>query len=133
LVGLEGKGNLLPSDLSGGMRKRAALARMIAYHPHILLYDEPTTGLDPITAMQINDLIVKIQKELNATSVVVTHDLFSAFHVADRIAFNHDGKIAYVTAKENFIKIEDPEVQAFLNHAMPNQVLREMSQQLQRD
>lgn len=120
MVGLEGKGNLLPSDLSGGMRKRAALARLIVYEPKILLYDEPTTGLDPITAMQINDLIVQTQRELNATSIVVTHDIASAFHVADRIALNHEGKIAYIARKEEFIKIEDPIVQTFLKNSLPD-------------
>lgn len=120
MVGLEGKERVMPGDLSGGMRKRAALARLIVYRPRILLYDEPTTGLDPITAMQINDLILKTQKELKATSIVVTHDICSAFHVADRIALNHRGKIAYITAKEEFSKIEDPIVQTFLKNSIPN-------------
>lgn len=119
-VGLEGTQHLMPSDLSGGMRKRAALARLIVYHPKILLYDEPTTGLDPITAMQINDLIIQIQQELHATSVVVTHDLCSALHVADRIALSHEGKILYITTKEEFIKIDDPIVQTFLKNSIPN-------------
>lgn len=120
LVGLEGTESLMPSDLSGGMRKRAALARLIVYRPQLLLYDEPTTGLDPITAMQINDLIVRIQTELKATSIVVTHDLCSAFHVADRIALNHDGQILYVTSKEEFTRLGDPLVQTFLKNAIPN-------------
>ena len=123
MVGLEeGTENLMPSELSGGMRKRAALARLIVYRPKILLYDEPTTGLDPITAMQINDLILKTQKDLNATSIVVTHDLCSAFHVADRIALNHGGKILYITTKEEFIKIDDPIVQTFVKNSIPNGV-----------
>jgi phospholipid/cholesterol/gamma-HCH transport system ATP-binding protein len=120
MVGLGGTENLMPSDLSGGMRKRAALARLIVYRPKILLYDEPTTGLDPITAMQINDLILQIQKELHATSIVVTHDICSAFHVADRIALNHEGKILYIATKEEFIKIDDPIVQNFLKNSIPN-------------
>jgi phospholipid/cholesterol/gamma-HCH transport system ATP-binding protein len=119
MVGLEGKQNVMPGDLSGGMRKRAALARLIVYRPKILLYDEPTTGLDPITAMQINELIVKTQQELNATSIVVTHDICSAFYVADRIALNHEGKIVYLASKEEFIKIDDPIVQTFLKNAIP--------------
>ncbi len=86
----------MPSDLSGGMRKRAGLARLIVYRPSILLYDEPTTGLDPITAQQINELIVKTQKELKATSIVVTHDMFSALYVGDRLALIRDGKISSV-------------------------------------
>lgn len=121
LVGLEGKGDLMPSDLSGGMRKRAALARLIVYRPKILLYDEPTTGLDPITAMQINDLILKTQRELGATSVVVTHDLCSAFRVADRIALNHEGKILYNTTKEEFLHLDDPLVKHFLKNADPKE------------
>ncbi len=122
MVGLGGTQDLMPANLSGGMRKRAALARLIVYRPKVLLYDEPTTGLDPITAMQINDLILKTQKELNATSIVVTHDLCSAFHVADRIALNHEGQIVYITTKENFIQINDPIVQTFLKNSIPNLV-----------
>lgn len=120
MVGLEGTENLMPSNLSGGMRKRAALARLIVYRPKILLYDEPTTGLDPITAMQINDLILTIQKELNATSIVVTHDLCSAFHIADRIALNEDGRILYITTKKEFVKIDDPIIQIFLKNSIPD-------------
>ena len=120
MVGLGGTEDLMPSDLSGGMRKRAALARLIVYRPKILLYDEPTTGLDPITAMQINDLMVQIQDELDATSIVVTHDLCSAFHVADRIALNHEGQIPYITTKEEFVKIEDPLIQTFLKNSIPH-------------
>lgn len=123
MVGLKGTENLMPSDLSGGMRKRAALARLIVYRPKILLYDEPTTGLDPITGMQISDLILRAQKELGSTSVVVTHDISSAFHVADRIALSHDGQIVYITEKEKFSKIKDPLVQSFLKNAIPEGVL----------
>ena len=124
MVGLEGTEALMPSDLSGGMRKRAALARLIVYRPKILLYDEPTTGLDPITAMQINDLILQTQRELKATSIVVTHDICSAFHVADRIALNHEGKIAYIATKQDFVKIDDPIVQTFLKNSIPNEDFR---------
>jgi len=108
MVGLEGIEKKMPSDLSGGMRKRAALARLIVYRPSILLYDEPTTGLDPITARQINELIVKTQTELRGTSIIVTHDLNSAFFVADRIALHNEGKIAYVGTPKEFMKIDDP-------------------------
>ena len=107
LVGLEGTQKKMPSELSGGMKKRAGLARLIVYRPDYLLYDEPTTGLDPITAMQINELIVKTQEELKATSIVVTHDIVSALFVADRLALHKDGKIAYVDTPDNFLKIED--------------------------
>ncbi len=108
IVGLSDTENKMPSELSGGMRKRAALARLIVYRPALLLYDEPTTGLDPITAMQINELIVKTQKELKATSIVVTHDILSALYVGDRLALLKDGKIAHLADPDAFLKIEDP-------------------------
>lgn len=108
LVGLSGTQKKMPSELSGGMRKRAALARLIVYRPKIILYDEPTTGLDPIIAMQINELIVKTQEELKATSIVVTHDMFSALYVGDRLALIRDGKIAHVGKPDDFVKIDDP-------------------------
>ena len=108
MVGLDGTQDKMPSELSGGMRKRAGLARLIVYRPEILLYDEPTTGLDPITSMQINELIVKTQKELKATAVVVTHDITSALHIGDRLALLRDGKIAHIGDPETFIKFDDP-------------------------
>lgn len=118
VVGLEGTQTKMPSELSGGMRKRAALARLIAYKPSILLYDEPTTGLDPITAMQINELINKIQSELKATSIVVTHDIKSAMSVGDRLAFHEDGRIKLIGTKEEILKSRDPLVRAFLENAV---------------
>lgn len=118
LVGLAGAENKMPSDLSGGMRKRAALARLIIYHPAILLYDEPTTGLDPITAMQINKLINEIQEKLKSTSIVVTHDIRSALEVGDRLAFHHEGKIAEIAPKSEFLKIKDPNLQAFFENSI---------------
>lgn len=118
MVGLEGTQNKMPSDLSGGMRKRAALARLIVYRPHILLYDEPTTGLDPITSMQINDLILQTQKELQATSIVVTHDIKSALTVGDRLAFHNEGKIMFVAPKYEFINSQNPILHAFFDNAV---------------
>ena len=120
MVDLDGKQNIMPSNLSGGMRKRAALARLIVYRPEIILYDEPTTGLDPITATQINDLIVKTQKELHATSIVVTHDIRSAFEVGDRLALHHAGKIVYCDSKENFMNCDNEIVQTFLKNSFIN-------------
>lgn len=108
LVGLADTQKKMPSELSGGMRKRAALARLIVYRPRIILYDEPTTGLDPIIAMQINELIVKTKEELKATSIVVTHDMFSALYVGDRLALIRDGKIAHLATPDAFLKIDDP-------------------------
>lgn len=116
-VGLQGTDKKMPSDLSGGMRKRAALARLIVYRPKIILYDEPTTGLDPITAMQINKLIIKTQDTLSATSVVVTHDIKSALEVGDRLAFLYKGKILHVAKKGEFFKIEDPVLHSFFEMA----------------
>ncbi len=94
-VGLVGTEDKLPSALSGGMKKRAGLARAIVMEPQYILYDEPTTGLDPITGDAINDLIIKLQQELNVTSIVVTHDMPSAYKVADRMAMLNDGRIIY--------------------------------------
>jgi len=116
LVGLQGIERKMPSDLSGGMRKRAALARLIVYRPSILLYDEPTTGLDPITAQQISELIVQIQSELQGTSIVVTHDINSALFIADRLALHQDGKIIHVAEPQQFLSIDDPTIH-FLKEA----------------
>ncbi|PCI77011.1 ABC transporter ATP-binding protein [Candidatus Aerophobetes bacterium] len=113
-VGLAGVEEKMPSDLSGGMRKRAGLARLVIYRPTILLYDEPTTGLDPITAMQINDLILEIQEELQATSIVVTHDIISALCVGDRFALHEVGRIIHEDSPDNFMKIDHPTIN-FLN------------------
>jgi phospholipid/cholesterol/gamma-HCH transport system ATP-binding protein len=93
MVGLDGYQNYYPARLSGGQRKRVALARAIALNPEVILYDEPTTGLDPIRSDIINELILKLQRELKVTSVVVTHDMTSVYKVADRIIMLHNGKI----------------------------------------
>jgi phospholipid/cholesterol/gamma-HCH transport system ATP-binding protein len=117
MVGLEGIEKKMPSDLSGGMRKRAGLARVIVYRPKILLYDEPTTGLDPITAQQINELIVQTQTELHGTSIVVTHDINSALYIADRMALHCDGQIIHVAEPDVFMQIDDPIIQ-FLRESL---------------
>ncbi|MCH9632456.1 MAG: putative ribonucleotide transport ATP-binding protein mkl [Chlamydiae bacterium] len=122
MVGLKGTEYKMPSELSGGMKKRAALARLIVYRPQILLYDEPTTGLDPIHAAQISDLIVKTQHELKATSVVVTHDIPSAITVADRVAVLHEGRIIFIGDKEEFIGSKDEMIRDFLEKAIPKGV-----------
>jgi len=113
-VELEGTEHLMPSELSGGMRKRVALARAMAYQPQIMLYDEPTTGLDPITATTINALIRKTQKELNVTSIVVTHELDSGFGVADRLAMINEGRIIAIGTKEELVNCTDEFVRTFL-------------------
>jgi phospholipid/cholesterol/gamma-HCH transport system ATP-binding protein len=96
LVNLPNTAHLMPVDLSGGMRKRVGLARSIVLDPKMILYDEPTTGLDPITAQKINEMIIDLQSKLNVTSVVVTHDIQSAFSVGDRIAFLNKGVFEWV-------------------------------------
>jgi phospholipid/cholesterol/gamma-HCH transport system ATP-binding protein len=106
---------LMPSDLSGGMRKRVALARSIALEPRGILYDEPTTGLDPVTAHAINLLIRSLQKTLKVTSVVVTHDIASAFEVGDRMAFLHEGEMVFVGNMEEARRTQDPRVRSFLS------------------
>lgn len=93
LVGMDGFQNQYPASLSGGQRKRVALARAIALNPEIILYDEPTTGLDPVTSDVINELVIKLKQEMKATSVIVTHDMNSAYKVADRIIMLHNGRI----------------------------------------
>ncbi|MCK9181486.1 MAG: ABC transporter ATP-binding protein [Fibrobacteraceae bacterium] len=104
----------MPSELSGGMRKRVALARAIALSPEILLYDEPTTGLDPITSDVINDLILDMQSKLGVTSVVVTHDMVSAFKVADRIAMLYKGRIIEVGSVDEIKNTTNPFVKQFI-------------------
>jgi phospholipid/cholesterol/gamma-HCH transport system ATP-binding protein len=121
MVGLEGTEEKMPSDLSGGMRKRAGLARLIVYRPKILLYDEPTTGLDPITAQQINELIVKTQNELKGTSIVVTHDIDSALFIADRLALHQEGQIAHVAEPEQFLQIDNPIINFLRENLKHNQ------------
>ena len=106
---------LLPSSLSGGMRKRVSLARTIALKPDILLYDEPTTGLDPVTSMTINRLIKDLNRRLHTTSVVVTHDITSALFVADRIAFLKNGRFVFIGTPAEARVSEVPELRAFLN------------------
>jgi phospholipid/cholesterol/gamma-HCH transport system ATP-binding protein len=106
---------LMPVDLSGGMRKRVALARAIALEPQAILYDEPTTGLDPITANHINRLIRGLQSRLGVTSVVVTHDIESAFVVGDRIAFLLDGEMKFVGTVEEARRSREPSLRRFLS------------------
>lgn len=117
MVDLAGTEPLMPSELSGGMRKRAALARALVLEPRALLYDEPTTGLDPVVAARINHLIRDLQHRLGLTSVVVTHDLASAFFVADRIAFLHEGRIRFCGTPDEARTSTDPHLHEFLTAA----------------
>jgi phospholipid/cholesterol/gamma-HCH transport system ATP-binding protein len=114
IVGLDGYQNYYPANLSGGQRKRVALARAIALNPEVILYDEPTTGLDPIRADTINELILKLQKELGETTVVVTHDMTSAYKIADRIIMLHKGKIIADGDAEHIRNHPHPTVQQFI-------------------
>src|SRR5687768_8902316 len=113
-VGLPEAGPKMPGELSGGQKKRVALARAIALDPEVILYDEPTTGLDPVRSDVINELINKLQRELTVTSIVVTHDMNSAFKVADRIVMLHEGHIAFDGTPEQIQTCETPEVKRFV-------------------
>lgn len=115
MVGLEGFQKFYPSNLSGGQRKRVALARAIALNPEVILYDEPTTGLDPIRSDVINELILKLQRELGVTSVVVTHDMTSAYKIADRIIMLHNGKIIADGNAKHIREHPHPVVQQFIH------------------
>ena len=115
LVGLCGIGNLMPSELSGGMKKRVSLARAICIKPEIILYDEPTTGVDPITADSINELIRSLHDKLKMTSIVVTHDMKSAYRVADKIAMLYQGKIIAEGTSEEIQNTQHPVVHQFIN------------------
>ena len=115
LVGLNGAEHKMPSELSGGMRKRVGLARAIALDPPIILYDEPTTGLDPILSDTIDRLIMRMEEELDVTSVVISHDIEGAFKIADRIAMLHDGRIQATGTPEEIRNSEDPVVRQFIS------------------
>ncbi|MBI5847672.1 MAG: ABC transporter ATP-binding protein [Nitrospirae bacterium] len=114
LVGLVNIENLMPSELSGGMKKRVGLARAIAHDPEILLYDEPTTGLDPITADAINDLIVDLRERLKVTSVAITHDIHSSYKIADSISMLYQGKIIATGTPDEIRNTADPVVRQFI-------------------
>lgn len=113
-VQLSGVQSKMPSDLSGGMKKRVALARALAFKPRYLLYDEPTTGLDPLTSKAINELIRSTQESLDVTSIVVTHDLISAFYVGDRFTLIRDGVTAFAGTPAEFKASTDPFIVEYL-------------------
>jgi phospholipid/cholesterol/gamma-HCH transport system ATP-binding protein len=115
LVGLENISDMSPAELSGGMKKRVSLARALAHDPQFVLYDEPTTGLDPIMADVINDLIIKMDEQLDVTSIVVTHDMASAYKIADRIAMLYGGKIIAIGTPDEIKHSHDDYVQQFIN------------------
>ena len=114
LVDLPDAADLVPSDLSGGMRKRVGIARAIALRPKYLLYDEPTTGLDPVTSAVIDELMTRMQQQLGVTSVVITHDLRTAWNVATRIAMLYEGKVRQVGTPDEIRSTTDPVVRQFI-------------------
>ncbi len=115
LVDMEGTEDRFPAELSGGMRKRVGIARAIALHPRYILYDEPTTGLDPVTSAVINQLMIRTREKLGVTGIVVTHDLQSAYMVGDRIAMLYHGRIRQVGPVEEIRRTHDPVVRQFLD------------------
>jgi len=118
MVGLAGTGKLMPNQLSGGMKKRAGLARSLVTEPEIILYDEPTTGLDPVTAHIIDQLIIELRSKLGVTSVVVSHDMEGVYRVADRVAMLYDGRIIATGTPEDFREAGDPIVRQFVSGAL---------------
>jgi phospholipid/cholesterol/gamma-HCH transport system ATP-binding protein len=127
MVGLDGYQDHYPSSLSGGQQKRVALARAIALDPEVILYDEPTTGLDPIRSDVINELILKLQRELNVTSVVVTHDMKSAYKVGDRIVMLHDGNVIVDGDADHVQNHTHPIVQQFIHGRLSEQDLASLN------
>lgn len=123
MVGLDGVQRKMPADLSGGQRKRVALARAVVMQPQLILYDEPTTGLDPVTSDVINELIISLAKNLGISSVVVTHDMVSARKIADRMVLLHDGGVVADGAPAEFLKLPDPIVQRFVQGRADEQEL----------
>ena len=120
MVGMMGRENVMPSELSGGMKKRVSLARAIALNPKIVLYDEPTSGLDPVMSTTINRLIMSTRRILGVTAVVVTHDMDSAFTIADRIAMMYDEKIIEIATPEEFRESTNPIVRQFISGVRNN-------------
>lgn len=115
LVGLPGTQKMKPADLSGGMKKRVSLARSLATNPEYILYDEPTTGLDPVMSDAIDELIRELAERLKVTSIVVTHDIFSVYDVADRVAMMEEGKIYFHGTPKELVETKDPVIRNFLN------------------
>ncbi len=118
LVGLPGIEKKKPSELSGGMKKRVGLARALVTNPKYILYDEPTTGLDPIMSDSIDELINHLNNEINVTSIVVTHDMFSVKNVADKVAMMHDGKIYFTGTYNEILKSNDTIIQNFVKRTL---------------
>lgn len=123
-VGLNGSEHLFPSELSGGMRKRVGMARAIALNPKVLLYDEPTTGLDPITTYQIDELVAELRRTLGMTSILVSHDLISVQRTSDRVAFLHQGEIAFLGTPDEFIESDHPAIREVVTKSQAKTLVR---------
>lgn len=123
-VGLLGSEELEPSELSGGMRKRVGMARAISLNPKVLLYDEPTTGLDPITTYQIDELVAELRRTLGMTSVLVSHDLISVQRTTDRVAFLHQGEIAFLGTPDDFLKADHPAIREVVEKSQARTLIR---------
>jgi phospholipid/cholesterol/gamma-HCH transport system ATP-binding protein len=130
MVGLPEVRKKMPAELSGGQRKRVALARAIAQTPRVILYDEPTTGLDPIRSDVINELILKLKREMNVTSIVVTHDMHSAFKVADRIVMLNEGKIIFDGTAQQIRQSKNPFIRSFVQGEASAKDLESLDQAL---
>ena len=130
MVGLYDVEDLRPSELSGGMQKRVGLARAIAMEPDILLYDEPTTGLDPINADMINDLIIDMREKLHVTSVAITHDMVSAYKIADRIAMLYKGKLLQIGTPEDIQNTDNPYVHQFISGKAEGPITEDLEKEL---
>lgn len=129
MVGLDGLENKRAADLSGGQRKRVALARAIALNPEVILYDEPTTGLDPPRADVINELILKLRHQIGVTGIVVTHDMASAYKVADRIIMLHEGEFIFDGTPQEIAKTDDERVRRFIEGRASEEDLRSLDQE----
>jgi len=125
IVGLAGAEDIMPSELSGGMRKRVGLARAIAMEPEIILYDEPTTGLDPIMADAINELIIEMREKLRVTSIAITHDMKSAYKIADKIAMLYNGIIIDIGLPEEIKNSSNPVVKQFVEGSAAGPIIPE--------
>jgi len=123
-VGLLGNEHLTPAELSGGMRKRVGMARAISLNPKVLLYDEPTTGLDPITTYQIDELVAELRRTLGMTSILVSHDLISVQRTSDRVAFLHKGEIAFLGTPEDFLKDNHPAIKEVVEKSQAKTLIR---------
>ena len=124
ILGLEGSELLLPSELSGGMKKRVALARALVANPEVVLFDEPTTGLDPIMIEKVDEMIVLAKEQYQITSVIISHDMASTHRLADRVGFLHDGKIVFYGTYDQFIQSELPQIRSFVDGAQTSRLAR---------